>query len=199
MKKLLYVDCCIRREESRTKRLAESFLKQVEARGEYEIERLTLMDENLACLMEGFFAQRQELLVTDPERKGPRFRYAHGFAEADRIVIAAPFWDLSFPALLKIYIENVNVDGITFRCDETGVYGLCKAKELLYITTRGADFTGEDEYLEQAFPYLESFCQYVGIERFRGVSADGLDLGLEPVDELLARAEAELTEIAKEF
>lgn len=42
------------------------------------------------------------------------FKYAHEFANADLIVIAAPFWDLSIPALLKVYIENIAVDGITF-------------------------------------------------------------------------------------
>ena len=59
---------------------------------------------------EGFFWQRERLLETG-ELTHPRFRYAHQFKNADRIVIAAPFWDLSFPALLKVYIENVSVQG----------------------------------------------------------------------------------------
>ena len=31
-----------------------------------------------------------------------------------RIVVAAPFWDLSVPAVLKVYIENISADGVTF-------------------------------------------------------------------------------------
>ena len=42
------------------------------------------------------------------------FDYAKDFAKADTIVIAAPFWDLSFPASLKCYIEAINILGITF-------------------------------------------------------------------------------------
>ena len=33
-------------------------------------------------------------------------------ANADKIVIAAPFWDMSFPSLLKVYIENIYTIGI---------------------------------------------------------------------------------------
>ncbi len=30
------------------------------------------------------------------------FLYAKDFAESDIIVIAAPYWDLSFPSILKV-------------------------------------------------------------------------------------------------
>ena len=99
MKQVLYIDCCIRREGSRTKELAEHFLRELEKSGEYAIIRLNLMDEGLNYMTEGFFRQRDELLA-EKEFDHARFRYAHQFAEADKIVIAAPFWDLSFPALL---------------------------------------------------------------------------------------------------
>ena len=62
MKTLLYIDCCIRREQSRTRQLAEAFLKELEQRGEYEIQRLCLMDENLSHFSEGFFFQREALI-----------------------------------------------------------------------------------------------------------------------------------------
>lgn len=63
MKNVLYVDCCIRREGSRTKELAEHFLKELEKTGEYAITGLVLMDEGLNFMAEGFFRQRDELLA----------------------------------------------------------------------------------------------------------------------------------------
>lgn len=98
--KVLFVDCCIRREASRSKELAEYFIQKLEETGAYEIERLCLMDENLSYFSDGFFLQREALLA-EGKFDHPRFRYAHRFAAADKIVIAAPFWDLSFPALLE--------------------------------------------------------------------------------------------------
>lgn len=59
MKKVLFVDCCIRREASRSKELAEYFIQKLEETGAYEIERLCLMDENLSYFSDGFlFAER---------------------------------------------------------------------------------------------------------------------------------------------
>lgn len=55
MKKVLFVDCCIRREASRSKELAEYFIQKLEETGAYEIERLCLMDENLSYFSDGFF------------------------------------------------------------------------------------------------------------------------------------------------
>ena len=147
MKKVLFVDCCIRREASRSKELAEYFIQKLEETGAYEIERLCLMDENLSYFSDGFFLQREALLA-EGKFDHPRFRYAHQFAAADKIVIAAPFWDLSFPALLKVYIENLCVDGITFHSDETGLHGLCKADHMVFLTARGGIYT--DSPMEQA-------------------------------------------------
>ena len=49
----------------------------------------------------------------------------------DIIVIGAPFWDLSFPAILKIFIENIYVTGLVTKFGENGKpVGLCKAKKL---------------------------------------------------------------------
>ena len=141
MKNVLYVDCCIRREGSRTKELAEHFLKELEKTGEYAITGLVLMDEGLNFMAEGFFRQRDELLA-GKNFAHPRFCHAHQFAEADKIVIAAPFWDLSFPALLKVYIENLCVEGITFKTGERGLEGLCKADHMVYLTTRGGCYAG---------------------------------------------------------
>ena len=63
MKKVLFVDCCIRREHSRSKQLADFFLGELQKKGEYEIETLCLMDENLSYFSEGFFLQREALLA----------------------------------------------------------------------------------------------------------------------------------------
>ena len=101
MKQVLFVNCCIRRELSRTKELADAALAALGTRDDIAVTELCLMDEPLQYFSEGFFAQRERLLAAK-ELDHPRFRYAHQFAEADAIVIAAPFWDLAFPALLKV-------------------------------------------------------------------------------------------------
>ena len=196
MKKVLFVDCCIRRENSRSKKLAEHFLAEIEKTGEYEIETLCLMDEKLSYSAGEVFEKREELLAKN-DLQDPYFRYAHQFAAADKIVIAAPFWDLSFPALLKVYIENICIEGITFSAGEQGLKGLCKADHMVYLTARGGIYTDSD--LELGSKHLEKMAVFFGIDRYDCVAAEGLDIGVWPVEELLDKAKAKATEAAKTF
>lgn len=197
MKKLLYVDCCIRRESSRTRKLAEAFLDEIASGGAYQVERLTLMDEPLTPMTEGFFLQR-ETLLSEGKLSHARFRYARQFAEADAVVIAAPFWDLSFPALLKIYIENVCVQGITFDCNDTrGCYGVCRAKRLAFLTTRGGAY--QNSKRENGAKYMEDMADFFGIGQFDAVAADGIDLVGEDGANILLEACERAKTLAKTF
>lgn len=171
MKELLFIDCCIRGEQSRTAALARAFLAAVDP-AQWHITRLDLMQEGLKPFCGDFFEQRQTLLEQGA-LDHPRFRYAHQFAAADAVVIAAPLWDLSFPALLKIYIENVSVDGITFGCNAAGCYGICKGSDLVFLTTRGGFYEGSP--MEQGSRYLAALKDFFGFDRYTCVAADGLD------------------------
>lgn len=197
MKDVLYIDCCVRGEQSRTRTLAEAFLAELSQRNDISIERLTLMDEPLIPFSNGFFWQREHLLEAG-ELNHPRFRYAHRFQQAERIVIAAPFWDLSFPALLKVYIENLCVQGITFDCNETsGCFGVCKAEKMLFLTTRGGALEGSA--MDNGTKYLGDMAKFFGIPSFEVIAADALDMGLEPAETILNRAIAHAKETVKSF
>ena len=183
MRTVLYVDCCIRREQSRTKRLADAFLSALPS--DCRVEHLDLMAEDLSYFKDSYFAQREQLLAAG-ERDHPRFRYAHQFAEADLIVMAAPFWDLDFPALLKVYIEQVSVDGITFGSTEAGLRGLCRASKLVFLTTRGGFYTGDA--MEMGSRYLDALHTFFGIGAYTCIAADGMDVAGFDAEASLAAA-----------
>ena len=197
MTNALYIDCCIRGEQSRTKKLAEAFLSAYGAREDVKLSRLTLMSEPIIPFQDGFFWQREQMIERG-ELSHPRFRYAHQFQEADRVIVAAPFWDLSFPALLKVYIENVNVQGITFDCNEqNGCFGICRATKMLFLTTRGGALEGNP--MDNGTKYLSDMAVFFGIPQFSHLAADGLDAGQEPVEIILNRAIARAETLAKTF
>ncbi|MBQ6146183.1 MAG: NAD(P)H-dependent oxidoreductase [Clostridia bacterium] len=194
MKTLLYVDCCIRREASRTRKMAEAFLGNL-PKG-WRVEKVTLMDEPLLPLMEGGFRQREELLQKGDFRHR-RFDYAWQFQRADAILIAAPFYDLSIPALLKVYIENVSVDGITFLCDEQGMRGNCRASSMTFLTSRGGFY--EDSPDEMGSRYMEALCRFFGTGIYRCVAADGLDMDPAKTPAMLADACERAAQAAQEL
>lgn len=195
---VLMINGCIRGEESRSWKLASAFVEEWKKNTTEEItyEQLDLVTMDLKPLVGDFFEDRQRLLESG-DRNHPRFEYAHQFAEADYILVAAPFWDLSIPAILKIYIENISVDGITFGCNENGMYGLCKAKKMIFFTTRGSVY-GDGE-LEQGARYLKALCQMFGIEQFQCIAAEGIDEMPERAEEILQTAIEEAKAAAQEF
>ena len=194
MKTLLFVDCCIRREASRTRKLAEAFLDNLPEG--WRVEQVTLMDEPLLPLMEGGFLQREALL-----QKGDlhhrRFDYAWQFQKADAILIAAPFYDLSIPALLKVYIENVSVDGITFLCDASGLRGNCRATSMTFLTSRGGFYENSPD--EMGSRYMEAMCRFFGTGVYRCVAADGVDMDPTKTPDILADACQRAAKAAKEL
>lgn len=171
MRNVLFVDCCIRGEQSRTWELAQAFLSGLSE--ECEVTQLRLTEQALMPLTGEYFEARQKLL--DAGRlEHPRFSYAHQFSRAELIVIAAPFWDLSFPALLKLYIEQISVDGITFCSTAEGLTGLCKASDLVYLTTRGGFYT--EDPMEMGSRYMEALCRFYGAGNYHCIAADGMDV-----------------------
>lgn len=162
----LYINCCPR-PDSRTDQMARALLKKL---GDYE--ELRLYDEPLVPLEAQRLAKRDALLARRAY-DDDMFRYARQFAAARRIVIAAPYWDGSFPALLKIYIENIYVPGLVTCYDEAGQpVGLCKADTLYYVTTAGGPC---DERF--GYEYLKALAaDSFGIRDVRLLKAEMLDI-----------------------
>ena len=185
---LLFINACPRA-DSRTKRLADCLLSALGGR----VTELRLADVSFPAVDEAFLHERDRLLSAQ-EFDHPMFALARQFAAADELVIAAPYWDLSFPAALKAYLEQINVVGLTFRYTPEGVpEGLCRAKRLWYVTTAGGDFCPE----QFGFGYVEALAKsFYGIGDVALVKATGVDLVGAPVEEILAACE---DEIARRF
>lgn len=163
---ILYINACVRR-GSRTDRIARALLEKL---GEYEEVNLSTM--GLKTLYEETLQKRADY-ITAHDYSDNMFDLAKQFASADIIVIAAPHWDLSFPALLKVYIENIYVTGIVSRYDENGVpLGLCRAEKLYYVTTSGGPLVEEFGY-----SYIRDLMiKYMGVGDTTLIKAEMLDV-----------------------
>ena len=98
--------------------------------------------------------------------------------------------DLSFPAMLKQYLELINVVGVTFKYSKEGVpLGRCRAESLFYVTTAGGQYVPE----EFGFGYVKALAQnFYGIPDVRKIEAAGLDIYGADVDAIMERASAGL-------
>ncbi len=191
---ILYIDASVR-PDSRTKRLAHHFFKEIEELNA-NVKEIYLTNECIPPLNRESLEHRTRL-SEEQNFDEPIFHYAKEYAEADMIVIAAPYWDLSFPATLKTYIEAINVVGLTFVYNEKGQpVGLCNAKKLIYITTAGGKIFS-DEY---GYGYIKELAQkYHGIKETEYIKAEELDIIDANVEEIIKKAEKKIDKLSEDI
>lgn len=201
MSKLLYIKADAKSDnESRTFRISNSFINRYkELHPDDEIITLDLYKEGIDFLPQG---KLNELHTPKPGegKDNPILKYAYQFAEADKYVIAEPFWNLSIPAILKAYIDYICVSGITFQYTVDGPVGLCKNKAAINITTRGGEYrSGFSTVYEMGDKYLRTILGFLGIADMLTICAEGLDIIGNDVDALVGNAIKSAEEIAKNF
>lgn len=184
MEQILFINACPR-EGSRTLELARHLLSKMED----SVEELTIFEENLLPLNGKTLALRDKM-TANQNFDHPIFKYAKQFATADTIVLAAPFWDLSFPSAVKIWLEYVMAKEITFRYTEEGFpCGLCKAKKLFYVSTAG----GPVLPAHMGFSYVDGLAKsYFGIPETVLFSAENLDVVGTDTAAILTKAKEEI-------
>ena len=170
MRKIFYVDACLRT-GSNTKKIADAIIAKLAER--YEIETVRLSENTFPIVNNDILNDRANGIVPDEY-----VEMAKKLADADRLVIAAPFWDMSFPSALKVFLENMSLFNVTFGSNEKECYGLCKAEKVLYITTRGMNVSTGDA-LEQATPYIKAIGKLWGLGELHVISAQNMDYSTE--------------------
>lgn len=180
---VLYINACVRK-ESRTNRIAIAVLKKLGK----DFTEIYLPEENLQPLSEEKLEKRTKL-VEIGDYSDSMFDLAKQFANADKIIISAPYWDSSFPSVLKLYIENIYVTGIVSEYANDGTpRGLCKADEIIYVTTAGGPYVSD-----YSFGYIKELAQqYMGIQKATLIKAEMLDVEGFNADEIVESVIAEL-------
>ena len=179
----LFVNACMRGEDSRTLALCREYLQGKEE--VVEVDLATLGLKPFDAQMVAYRTEKQKA----KEWGDPIFDLSHQFAEADEIVIGAPYWDLSFPAALKVYMEHVSVCDIAFHYTEDArCEGICKAARLTYIASCGGFVEGANF----GYEYFCGIAKMFGIPETRFVAAEGLDIVGIDVEAQLDKARAQI-------
>ena len=191
MKNLIYINVCMRA-GSRTQRIATPIIEEL--RKNYNVETIDLT-KNLYPVADNCTLEDRNQGFVPPEHVA----LAKKIAASDRIVIAAPFWDMSFPSALKVFFENMSLFGVTFDSNDKECYGLCKAEKVMYITTRGMNISTCDP-LEQATPYIKALSHLWGWGELTVISAQNMDYSSpKEIEERVSKAITEGLEICKQF
>lgn len=172
--KYLVLDACARK-ESRTRKMYEAYLNSLDG----EIKILKLYDLDLKPLNEEML-NRRDLLINLKKFDNEMFDLANEFKKYDFIIVAAPYWDMSFPSILKVYFENISVSGITFIYENGMPKGLVKAKKLLYLSSCGGYVNNNLGY-----EYVKELVKMYGIFDTKYYQIDKFDIDPNKEKELL--------------
>lgn len=194
---LLFINCCISMNHpSRTARLADAFLTAWQAAHPTDtVESVDLRSMDLTPLrMDNIFPYETKL--AEGRTSDPDFALARQFAAADRIVIAAPFWELSFPAQLRLYIERISALNITFGYTPEGKSaGLCRAQKLLFLTTAGGSLQDNN----CGSDHLRALSRMYGIDQYLFLGAQCQDVKEIDHETILRQTIDQAETLAKTF
>ena len=194
---LLFVDCCIshRGDRSRSHALCQAFLEEFKrTHPAVDIETVNLQRMGLQPF-DQFATDDRNALRNVRSFDSPVFKLARQFKRADQIVIGAPLRDLTFPAMLRVYIEYICVREVTYHYEGQTCVGDCMATKLAYLTVSGGEELEENLGTE----YWRQLCRRFGIKEFCHVEAYGLDTRPEEGEAIMAAACEKAKKLAETF
>ena len=149
--------------------------------------------------VEGAFAPGDQQSAAARDAMAVSNRYVDELLAADQLVITTPIYNLSIPAALKAWIDQIIRVGRTWAPGAGGFEGLAKNKRALIIVSSGSDFRpgtpgGAFNHLE---PYLRAVLGFIGITDVSFVYAHSLN-GQNPAGvAALAEAQAAVSGLAR--
>lgn len=122
------------------------------------------------------------------------------FLSADKYVFVTPMWNLSFPPVLKAYIDAVSIAGKTFKYTAEGPQGLLTDKKVLHIQSRGGYYSeGPAAEMESGDRYLKTIMSFLGVPSYDNIFIEGHNAEPEKTEEIKAASIDKAKEFAKEF
>ena len=196
MANLLHIDASPRGDRSVSRSLSKAF---VQARNPGRVTYRDVSHEPIRFVSEAWVAGA----FNPPETHEPEWAEAMRESDklvdelvaADEIVIGTPMYNLSVPAALKAWIDQIVRAGRTFTADEKGLRGLLTGKKALIIITSGSPLAGTPYDFEE--PYLRGILGFIGITDVTFVRVEGFSNPAADKAKLRADAEAKLVSLAK--
>lgn len=201
MSKVLYIKANIKPEgQSRTFKVSDNFIEEYKkVNPQDEVTVLDLYNENIDFLrpedLGSVFGPK-----TEESKNHPILKYAYQFVEADKVVLAAPMWNLGMPAIVKAYFDYISVTGVTFGYTANGPVGFAKASKALIVSGRGGDYSSApmDSY-EMGERYAKTILSFLGVKEVLSLAAESLDVQGLDTEKIVNDAIESGKKLAQEF
>lgn len=172
---ILHINSSGRVDGSVTRDISLQLVRQLQQQNEAEKQQRDLA-EGLPFIDEQWIGAS----FTDADQRSTEQRSALALSDelvdelqqASHIVIAAPIYNFSVPAVLKAWIDLVARPGVTFRYTENGPEGLLEGKKAYLVVASGGVPLGSE--VDYASNYLRHVMGFLGIDDVTLVNANEL-------------------------
>lgn len=176
MEKILFINSCYNYEKSRTLYLAKKIFEKFDIDSKFDFEEVKLKDLHLLPLSEEKLNTRFDLTnknLFDMDM----LTYSKKVLSADIVVIAAPFYDFSYPSILKLFIENISMPNLMYNYTNEGYQGYARGRKFIYITTRGANMPDSEDF---GYLNLDRMFKLFGFKESQLIGFGGTDFYEDP-------------------
>jgi FMN-dependent NADH-azoreductase len=198
MSKVLHLDVSPRGDRSVSRTLGKNF---VAALNPVKVAYRDLGRDPVPFVTEAWVAGA----FNPPEKHEPAWaeaialsdRLVDELIDADKVVISTPMYNLSVPAALKAWIDQIVRVGRTFGFGDNGLVGLLTGKKVAVIITSGSPLAGTPYDFEE--PYLRGILAFIGITDVTFVRVEGFSNPAIDKETLRTEAEAKLATLAQSW
>jgi FMN-dependent NADH-azoreductase len=200
---LLHIDASPRGPRSKSRELGRKFLDAWKAA--HPDSRIVSRDVGhepppfvTEAWVEGAFAPPTEQSAEARAAIAVSNAYIDELAAADHVVITTPIYNLSLPAALKAWIDQIVRVGRTFAKTSKGFEGLVTGKRVVIVAASGSDFRPNTPGAAYNFlePYLRAIFGFIGITDVTFVYAHSLASDETTATRAVAEAVATLDQLA---
>ncbi len=172
--KILQIDAGANGPDSLTRRLGRELVSRLQTENPGAVAALRDLSDGIPLLdrawLQANLKALDERAETDRAALAVSDELIGELTAADAIVITAPLYNFSVPAVLKAWIDQVARAGVTFSYSEAGPVGLLADRPVyLIMASGGVPFGSEIEF---ATRYMRHVLGFIGLKDVRFIGAE---------------------------
>ncbi len=209
MKKLLYIVANSKPEEiSSSKTVGRALVNSImDKYKDFSLEELDLYKEHIPRPKYSYFSSRSTLVSGDALSKlsaqeqndvQQMSKLCNQFVSATIYIVSSPMWSLSFPAVLKDYIDCIIQAEKTITFTNNKPEGLLndRPRTFIYVQSSGANIPWiMKPILDKGLNYVEDIMKFIGISKFEELLIDGTGTTESEKAEAIEKAKSKIDTI----
>ncbi|MGO9513028.1 MAG: FMN-dependent NADH-azoreductase [Steroidobacteraceae bacterium] len=200
MTTLLQINASINNSNGQSSRLANQFVAAFHKRR--PAAKIVVRDIAAAEPVPHLDAERFGAFITKPEERSDTQHAVVAYSDmlinelkhADVIVLGLPMYNFGVPSQLKAYFDHIARAGVTFKYTDKGPVGQLTGKKVYVFAARGGVYAGTP--MDTQTSYVRDFLRFLGMADVDFVYAEGLAISPQSKEAGLAKAAAEIENLA---